>query len=362
MHANLKTIFVLTACAVVFFTPGVRGQDEGLPPSAPSPQFKQRALQFMISTDAAKRQAAYRSWLQLDASAMPSYREALDAAATHHSRRLDELCRDRANPYKAFNEAAEKLATERPRVMELIKTDWKKDSAKVKMLRQEMTDLEKLWSQVNRLAAANTRTLDANLDAVVAALCEVAREKERFDSESETKDMDEGELRAHVLREHIYGRQVLEQRERMEATRKEAATLAEVEKTNAAAGRWASPAMKTFATILNKERAIVGITPLVMDEKLSAACEGHSKDMATLGFFAHESPVEGKKSPWDRARLAGFEGSGASENIFAGSTSPNAAYDAWFASDGHRFNMFGNANTLGVGVSGSHWTMMGGNK
>jgi uncharacterized protein YkwD len=60
--------------------------------------------------------------------------------------------------------------------------------------------------------------------------------------------------------------------------------------------------------------------------------------------------------------LAGFEGSGASENIFAGSTSPNAAYDAWFASDGHRFNMFGNANTLGVGVSGSHWTMMGGNK
>lgn len=357
----MKAIPVIFACVVVLAA-SVGAQEEAALPTVPSLQFRQRALQWMTSTDAAKRQAAYRSWLQLDASAMPFYREALDAAASHHSKRLDEICRDRANPYKAFDETAEKLAAERPRVMELIKTDWNKDSAKVKMLRQEMADLEKLWNQTNRLAAANTRALDANLDAVVAALCEVAREKERFDSESETKDLGDSELREHVLRDHIWGRQVLAQRERMEVTRKEVARLEEVEKTNASAGRWATPAMKTFATILNKERVIAGMNPLVMDEKLSAACEGHSKDMATLGFFAHESPVEGKKSPWDRARLAGFEGSGASENIFAGSTSPNAAYNAWFASDGHRFNMFGNANTLGVGISGSHWTMMGGNK
>lgn len=344
------------------FAANVHAQDDAPPPAVLSPQFKQTAMQWMFSTDAAKRQAAYRSWLQLDASSMPAYREALTAAASHHSKRLDELCRERANPYKAFNDTAVKLESERKRVQELIKTDWKKDSAKVKMLRQEMTDLEKLWTQNNRQAAANTGKLDTSLDATVAAMAEVAREQERFDDESETKDLDAAELRESVMREHIYGREILAQRERMKVARKAVAELEETEKKNAASGRWATGAMKTFATILNKERTIVGMKPLLMDEKLSAACEGHSKDMATLGFFAHDSPVEGKTTPWDRARLAGFEGNGASENIFAGSTSPNAAYDAWFASDGHRFNMFGNANTLGVGVSGSHWTMMGGNK
>jgi len=45
-----------------------------------------------------------------------------------------------------------------------------------------------------------------------------------------------------------------------------------------------------------------------------------------------------------------------------GSASPDAAYSAWFGSDGHRFIMFGNGNVLGVGISGIHWTMMMGNQ
>ena len=85
--------------------------------------------------------------------------------------------------------------------------------------------------------------------------------------------------------------------------------------------------------------------------------------MVRLGFFAHESPVPDKKTPWDRARLAGFEGRGTGENIFMGSTSPQAAYDAWFASDGHRFIMMANGPTLlGVGIAGNHWTMMTGKR
>ncbi|MDP4791949.1 MAG: hypothetical protein NWR99_08690, partial [Verrucomicrobiales bacterium] len=39
------------------------------------------------------------------------------------------------------------------------------------------------------------------------------------------------------------------------------------------------------------------------------------------------------------------------------------AYDAWFASDGHRFIMMGKGpNVLGVGIAGNHWTMMTGRK
>ena len=44
-----------------------------------------------------------------------------------------------------------------------------------------------------------------------------------------------------------------------------------------------------------------------------------------------------------------------------GSSGFDAAYSAWFGSDGHRFIMFGDGcNVLGVGISGKHWTMMTG--
>jgi uncharacterized protein YkwD len=336
------------------------GQDGG-----PSPEFKRRANQWMVSQEPAKRMAAYRSWMQLGKEAMPEYRKALEDAATYHSKKLDELARGRtaaANPYAAHEQAARQLADERQRVMALIKTDYKKDPDKVAMLRDEMKDMEKLWSRVSRLAAADTKRFDASLDATLGGLMEVARELERFDGGNETAAMDDEELRAHVLKNNVEGSVLLPQRERLEATRKAAAALAAAEKANADAGRWATGAMKAFATILNRERCIMGMIPLRLDEKLSAAATGHSGDMARLGFFAHESPVEGKTSPWDRARKAGFEGGACGENIFMGSASPDSAYGAWFASDGHRFIMFGGGNVLGVGISGVHWTMMTGNK
>lgn len=332
------------------------GQDQG-----PSPEFKRRANQWMVSQEAPKRQAAYRSWLQLGKEAMPEYRLALAAAESYHSKKLDELTRS-SNPYTAHQQAAGQLEEERQRVMALIKTDFKKDAGKVAMLRGEMKSMERLWSRVNRLAATDTKRFDASLDATLGGLMEVARENERFDDDSETRSLDDEELRTHVLKNHIEGSVLLPQRERLEATRKAIAELAAAEKANAGAGRWASGPMKAFATILNKERCIMGMIPLRLEEKLSDATRGHSEDMAKLGFFAHESPVEGKKSPWDRAGKAGFEGNGCGENIFMGSASPDAAYSAWFASDGHRFIMFGNGNVLGVGIAGVHWTMMTGNK
>lgn len=343
----------------VMVTTFATGQEEGA-----SVEFKRRANQWMTSADPAKRQAAYRSWLQLGKGGMADYQQALEAAAKYHSKRLDELSRGRssANPYQAHQELAKQLDDERARVMPLIKTDWKKDSAKIAMLREEMGKLEKLWTRVNRLAAADTKRFDSELDAAVGGLIEVTREQARFDKESETAGMDDDDLRAYVLKNHVEGCVLLPQRERFDATRAAAAELAKVEKENADAGRWATAAMKSFATILNRERCVMGMIPLRLEEKLHDATQGHSEDMARLGFFAHESPVEGKKTPWDRARLAGFEGNSAGENIFMGSASPDSAYHAWFGSDGHRFIMFGGGNVLGVGVSGVHWTMMTGNK
>ncbi|MBT7969944.1 MAG: CAP domain-containing protein, partial [Verrucomicrobia bacterium] len=144
--------------------------------------------------------------------------------------------------------------------------------------------------------------------------------------------------------------------------RKEIESQVSARLDNNASG-WASVSQKDFANHLNEFRSLFALTPLRLEEKLSDAAVGHSRDMASMGFFAHQSPIPKKKSPGDRARLAGFKHRWSGENIFMGSASPVAAYDAWFGSDGHRFIMFANGpNLIGIGPYGRHWTMMTGKK
>lgn len=107
---------------------------------------------------------------------------------------------------------------------------------------------------------------------------------------------------------------------------------------------------------LNHMRMLCGLDPVLIDPKLHNAARDHSKDMAEKGFFAHESPVPGKKTPWDRAKLAGTNAG--AENIFAGSPSPDAANQGWFHSPGHHVNMFGNHRRGAMGRFQGHWTQM----
>ncbi|MGB0774423.1 MAG: CAP domain-containing protein [Akkermansiaceae bacterium] len=106
----------------------------------------------------------------------------------------------------------------------------------------------------------------------------------------------------------------------------------------------------------NLMRLLMGYSALELDPKLCAASRDHSKDMATLGFFAHESPVKGKKTPWDRAKNFGTSASG--ENIYAGSSDPLSANKGWFFSPGHHRNMFGGHRRIGHGRHGGHWTQL----
>jgi uncharacterized protein YkwD len=104
-------------------------------------------------------------------------------------------------------------------------------------------------------------------------------------------------------------------------------------------------------------RMLVGLRALVLDPKLCDASRDHSKDMAEHGFFAHESPVAGKTTPWDRASNFGTTASG--ENIFAGSSSAHSANMGWFYSPGHHKNMFSPGQVrIGLGNHGNHWTQM----
>jgi len=328
----------------------------------PSPQFIRRALQWLESTDSKRRRTACRSFMQLGPEAMPYYRKALEAAAKTHNKRLEKLVDDAtANPYSAHDTAARQLADERARILPLIRTDYHKAPDKIRMLREEMTGLGRLYDKTTNLATTDTTRFDTALDGSVAALVEIARELERFEPDRDSASMDDEELRDFVIEDNIETQQLLKQRERLLATRKEVAALAAAERDNASAGRWASPAMRTFATRLNRERAWTGLAPFRLEEKLSAAAKGHSADMATIGFFAHTSPVKGKETSGQRARLAGFAGRWTGENIYMGSTDPDAAYNAWFGSDGHRFIMFtAGPDVVGVGIHGRHWTMMTG--
>jgi uncharacterized protein YkwD len=108
---------------------------------------------------------------------------------------------------------------------------------------------------------------------------------------------------------------------------------------------------------LNAMRIMCGLRPLLYDPKLCNAARAHCSDMEAKGFFSHKSPVPGKTTPADRAKLAGTTASG--ENIYRGSGSPVNAIKAWFLSPGHHRNMLRDSNTRqGLGRVGEYWTQM----
>jgi uncharacterized protein YkwD len=98
--------------------------------------------------------------------------------------------------------------------------------------------------------------------------------------------------------------------------------------------------------------------PLAHNAQLQAAARNHSRDMATRGYFSHQSP-EGA-GPSDRARAAGYPSGFIGENIAAGYPTPAAVVEGWMQSPGHCLNiMEPRYRYLGVGHhagSRSYWT------
>ena len=107
---------------------------------------------------------------------------------------------------------------------------------------------------------------------------------------------------------------------------------------------------------LNLRRVLLGLNAQRIDLKLCHACRDHSNDMSEHGFFAHESPVEGKKTPWDRAARAGTSAS--SENIARGAQTGPDAIRQWWYSPGHHRNMLGGGGRTGLGRHGGYWTQL----
>lgn len=106
----------------------------------------------------------------------------------------------------------------------------------------------------------------------------------------------------------------------------------------------------------NRLRVLAGLSALELDPDLCKAALIHSEDMVEHGFFAHESPVPGRRTPWDRASEAGTTAH--AENIAAGQRDPAAANRAWFHSPGHFRNLFGDFRRIGFGGHQRHWTQL----
>lgn len=119
----------------------------------------------------------------------------------------------------------------------------------------------------------------------------------------------------------------------------------------------------TILNLVNQERASYNQTqglqgesrlnPLVLSEKLDAAADLHSRQMAQQDFVEHDNPVTGSTI---RTRIEGQGYTiaenrwGIAENIAAGYETPEVVMNAWMNSSGHRANILNpNYTHFGVG-------------
>jgi hypothetical protein len=116
------------------------------------------------------------------------------------------------------------------------------------------------------------------------------------------------------------------------------------------------------AELVNLEREIENLHPLIWDNALGSAARDHSTDMAQQNYFSHTS-LDGRVF-YQRITAAGYLYGTCGENIAAGHSSPQAVMNGWMNSPGHRANILDSAFCdLGVGYAfgsasayGHYWT------
>ena len=95
---------------------------------------------------------------------------------------------------------------------------------------------------------------------------------------------------------------------------------------------------RQILSLVNIERARVGVAPLTQSDKLTEAAEDYACVMAAEDFFDHVHPVTGE-GPGARAGDAGYEFFAVGENLAGGQMTSAEALDGWMNSPSHRTNM-----------------------
>lgn len=116
------------------------------------------------------------------------------------------------------------------------------------------------------------------------------------------------------------------------------------------------------ARLVNAERAKAGLPALKFNWELSRVARYKSADMASKGYFSHNSPTYG--TPFQMMENFGLRFSAAGENIAYGQRTPAEVMRDWMNSPGHRNNILSRSYTeIGVGLAKNkngvcYWTQM----
>lgn len=101
--------------------------------------------------------------------------------------------------------------------------------------------------------------------------------------------------------------------------------------------------------LVNSARVKRGLQALEWDDGAAQTAQEHSEDMAKNEYFNHVNPRG--ENHGDRLENNGVDFIVAGENIAYGQTSAIFAHESWMNSSGHRKNVLGDYDRLGVGVS-----------
>ena len=105
-----------------------------------------------------------------------------------------------------------------------------------------------------------------------------------------------------------------------------------------------------MVSLLNNERAIVGLSPLVENYSLEISAGIHSLDMSVNNFLSHTG--SDGSSYWTREVSAGYNGLWGGEIIYSGSgvyNSPESAVRWWMNDPPHRAIILADYNDIGTG-------------
>jgi hypothetical protein len=97
-----------------------------------------------------------------------------------------------------------------------------------------------------------------------------------------------------------------------------------------------------FLSKINASRSAAGLPPVSVHSDLVPDARAHSAQMTAAGEIYHTSPLSAVATGWEAL----------AENVGAG-PSVDSLHAAFMASDGHRRNILGDYNYVGIGVSQS---------
>ena len=109
-------------------------------------------------------------------------------------------------------------------------------------------------------------------------------------------------------------------------------------------------ATSTIISLTNIDRGALGLDDLRSNNKLEKAAQLKANDMASRGYFSHNTP-EGKK-PWYWFKLAGYNFNYAGENLAVNFSKPSDMENAWMNSPGHKANIVNvHFKEIGIGIA-----------